>query len=299
MSVLGDDRYRWLLETRAEHPERVEEMAAARPRRPVLDGDGRLVVVAIDHPARRILGIGDDRWAMADRRRVLEHTIRALRRPGVDGLLATPDILEDLLLLGELDRKVLFGSMNRGGLTGSVWELDDRFTGYDAASIDRLGLDGGKMLVRLHYDESATIDTIEACARAVTDLAARRLLAMVEPLPVERTEGGKLRVLDDPGALAEAVGVASAMGATSAFTWLKLPAPVDPSVMMAATTLPTLLLGGDPGSEAGELFERWRTALSLPQVRGLMAGRSLLFPADGDVERATDAAVALVHKDSS
>lgn len=295
MTLLDDERYHQLLQTRAEHPERIEELAAKRSRREVLEGDGRLVVIAMDHPARRIVGVGADPQAMADRRRVLDNTIRALRRPGVDGLLATPDILEDLLLLEELDDKVLFGSMNRGGLTASSWELDDRFTAYDAATIERLALDGGKMLVRILDDDPATIDTIEACAHAVTDLAGRKLVALVEPLPAFRDESGRVRISDDPDALAAAVGVASSLGVTSAYTWLKLPAPSDPIRMMAATTMPTLLLGGDPGAGSEDLFARWREAMELPHVRGLVAGRSLLFPADGDVERATDAAVALVH----
>lgn len=299
MTLLDDERYHQLLQTRAEHPERIEELAAKRSRREVLEGDGRLVVIAMDHPARRIVGVGADPQAMADRRRVLENTIRALRRPGVDGLLASPDILEDLLLLGELDDKVLFGSMNRGGLTASSWELDDRFTAYDAATIERLGLDGGKMLVRVLDDDPATIDTIESCAHAVTDLAGRQLLALVEPLPAFRDEEGRVRISDDPDALAAAVGVASSLGATSAYTWLKLPAPTDPVRMMAATTMPTLLLGGDPGTGSGDLFARWSEAMQLPHVRGLVAGRSLLFPSDGDVERATDAAVALVHGGST
>lgn len=295
MTLLDDERYHQLLQTRAEHPERIEELAAKRSRREVLEGDGRLVVIAMDHPARRIVGVGANPQVMADRRRVLENTVRALRRPGVDGLLASPDILEDLLLLEELDDKVLFGSMNRGGLTSSSWELDDRFTAYDAATIERLGLDGGKMLVRILDDDPATIDTIESCAHAVTDLAVRKLLALVEPLPAFRDEEGRVRISDDPDALATAVGVASSLGATSAYTWLKLPAPTDPIRMMAATTMPTLLLGGDPGTGSEDLFARWREAMQLPHVRGLVAGRSLLFPADGDVERATDAAVALVH----
>ena len=56
----------------------------------------------------------------------------ALARPGVTGVLGTADILEDLLLLGALDGKAVFGSMNRGGLAGAAFEIDDRFTGYDA-----------------------------------------------------------------------------------------------------------------------------------------------------------------------
>jgi hypothetical protein len=254
-----------------------------------------MMIVAVDHPARRILGVGSQPYAMGNRRQLLENTIRALRRPGVDGLLASPDILEDLLLLGELDGKILFGSMNRGGLTGSVWELDDRFTAHDASTIARLGLDGGKMLLRLDYSDPGTIQTMEGCARAVADLAARGLIAMIEPLPVFRDERGQARVSDDIDLLVEAVSVASALGPTSAYTWLKLPAPANPERMMAATTLPALLLGGDPGDRAGEMMERWRRAMEIPNVRGLVAGRSLIFPVDGEIERWVDDAVAIVH----
>ena len=97
----------------------------------------------------------------------------ALSRPGVDGVLGTADVLEDLLLLGALDGKIVIGSMNRGGLAETVFELDDRFTGYDAASIAAMGFDGGKMLLRIDPDDPATAATMQACARAVSDLAGR------------------------------------------------------------------------------------------------------------------------------
>jgi DhnA family fructose-bisphosphate aldolase class Ia len=296
---VNDDRYQELLRLRAQNPGAIAARAAERPRRPLLGEDGRLMIIAVDHPARGILRVGDQPYAMGNRRLLLENTIRALRRPGVDGLLASPDVLEDLLLLGELDHKVLFGSMNRGGLTGSVWELDDRFTAHDAPTIARLGLDGGKMLLRLDYSDPGTIKTMEGCARAVAALAEHGLIAMIEPLPAFRDAEGRVRISDDMDLLVEAVAVASALGPTSAYTWLKLPAPSDPERMMATTTLPALLLGGDPADRALEMMEGWRRALQIPNVRGLVAGRSLLFPADGDVERWVDEAVSLVHGDSA
>lgn len=295
MTILDDSRYRTLLETRSADPEAVRAAASARQRRPLLGADGRLVIVAMDHPARRIMGVGDDSRAMANRRRVLENTIRALRRPGVDGLLATPDILEDLLLLGELDDRLLFGSMNRGGLTGSAWELDDRFTAYDPETIAGMGLNGGKMLVRILDDDPGSIATLEACAQAVTSLAGKGLVAMVEPLPAFRDDEDRVRISSDMDHIVAAVAVASALGATSAYTWLKLPAAPDPDAMMAATTLPALLLGGDPGPDSEALIAAWKRAMDIPNVRGLVAGRSLLFPPDGNVERATDQAVEIVH----
>ena len=74
---------------------------------------------------------------MASRTDLLDRLVTALARPGVDGLLATADIVEDLLLLGALEDKVVFASMNRGGLQGSVFEMDDRQTGYDVAGRGR------------------------------------------------------------------------------------------------------------------------------------------------------------------
>ena len=108
----------------------------ARRRRPLLGADGRLLIVAADHPARGALGVrdrpaGDGQTAPT----CCDRLVTALARPGVDGVLATPDILEDLLLLGALEDKVVIGSMNRGGLQGAVFELDDRFTAYTPAAI--------------------------------------------------------------------------------------------------------------------------------------------------------------------
>ena len=122
---------------------------------------------------------------------------------------------------------------------------------------------------------------------------------MIEPLPAFRDDQGRVRISDDMDLLVEAVAVASALGPTSAYTWLKLPAPSDPERMMAATTLPALLLGGDPGDRAAEMVEGWRRAMKIPNVRGLVAGRSLIFPADGDIERWVDDAVSIVHGDSN
>ncbi|GLY04541.1 aldolase [Actinoplanes sp. NBRC 101535] len=282
---------------RATRPRAVAEAAARRVRRPLLAGAGeRLMVVAADHPARGALGVRGDATAMADRYELLRRLRTALRRPGVDGVLGTADVLEDLLLLGELDGKVVFGSMNRGGLQNSVFELDDRFTGYDAAAIERMGFDGGKMLTRIDPDDAGSVRTLEASARAVDDLAARELVAMVEPFL--STRGADGRVVNDlsTAAVARSVAIAAGLGGTSAYTWLKLPVVEDMAAVMAATTMPALLLGGDPSGNAGQTYASWEKALAVPGVRGLMVGRALLYPPDGDVASAVDTAVDLVRK---
>lgn len=292
--MIDDNRWSELLETRARFPSEIDQAVANRKPGAAIGLLDQLVVIAIDHPARRILGVGEDPWAMANRRDLIERTMRALAQPGVDGLLASPDIVEDLMLLDALDGKLVFGSMNRGGLTGSAWELDDFFTGYTASSLAKAKFDGGKMLLRLDYEDVGTKSTIEGCVAAVNDLADHNLIAMIEPLPAVRQDG--MVQLDlSVDAMVEAVSIASALGTTSRYTWLKLPVVDDMARMMAATSLPTLLLGGDPGHNADELFARWRDALDIPHVRGLVAGRSLLYPADGNVEQAVSAAVAMVH----
>src|SRR5690242_21637393 len=121
-----------------------------------------MMIIAADHPARGALRAGADPLAMGNRADLLRRICTALERPGVYGVLGTPDILEDLLLLGALDGKVVIGSMNRGGLQGAVFELDDRFTGYDAASIRAMRFDGGKMLARIDLADHGTVATLES-----------------------------------------------------------------------------------------------------------------------------------------
>lgn len=278
---------------RAVNPAGIPAALASRARRPLLEEKGSLFLVAADHPARGVSRVGEDAMAMADRGELLQRLVVSLERPGVDGLLGSPDIIEDLVLLGALDGKVVVGSMNRGGLSGASFELDDRFTGYSAKSIVESNLDGGKMLLRIADGEPETVRTIEACARAVGDLAERGLMAMVEPF-ASRREDGRVRNIYETEPMIRAVGVSSALGETSAYTWLKLPVVAEMERVMAATTLPTLLLGGDPGSNVEKTFSGWRKAMEIPQVRGLVAGRSLLYPRDGDVASAVDAAASIV-----
>ncbi|EGX60001.1 hypothetical protein SZN_10113 [Streptomyces zinciresistens K42] len=286
-----------LVRLRAERPEAVAEAAARRVRRPLLGDAGRLMIVAADHPARGALGVGDRALAMANRAELLERLCLALSRPGVDGVLATADILDDLLLLGVLDGKVVMGSMNRGGLQGARFELDDRFTGHRAEDIERLRFDAGKLLLRVDLDDPGSLTTLESAARAVDAMAARGLPVFVEPFISRRAPGG--RVVNDLSAEAvtRSIAIASGLGGTSAYTWLKLPVTENPDDMAEVTqtsTLPAVLLGGEVGDDQDGAYEKWRGALRLPTVRGLVVGRSLLYPAGGDVAAAVDTAVGLL-----
>ncbi|GHG94050.1 Cgl0159 family (beta/alpha)8-fold protein [Streptomyces lanatus] len=285
-----------LVRLRAHQPEAVAEAAARRTRRPLLNDNGRLMIVAADHPARGALGVGDRKFAMANRADLLERLCLALSRPGVDGVLATADILDDLLLLGALDDKVVMGSMNRGGLAGASFEMDDRFTGHRAEDIERLRFDAGKLLLRIDYDDPGSLTTLESTARAIDDMAARRLPVFVEPFLSRRLDG-KVRNDLSAEAVTKSIAIASGLGGTSAYTWLKLPVtenPDDMAEVMQTSTLPAVLLGGEVGDDQDGAYEKWRGALQLPTVRGLVVGRSLLYPADGDVAAAVDTAVGLL-----
>jgi hypothetical protein len=292
---LTDERWNELIQTRAGEPGRASETLRTRTRRPLLT-DGRLFIVAADHSARGMLGVPGDPFAMADRRRTLESLLIALASPGVDGVLASADIMEDLALLGALDGKLAFGTMNRGGITGASWELDDRMTAYSAATLQTHGLDGGKVLLRLADDDAGTAPTLEACARAVDECAAAGLPIMVEPLPYHHDPTtGAAKLLDDEDALLRAVAIGSGLGGTSTATWLKVPAAKHPERMLACTTLPALILGGSPGPDPEATYASWERAMEVPNVRGLVVGRSLLYPADGDVAAAIARAESIVR----
>jgi len=265
-------------------------------RRSERPADGRLLIVAADHPARGALGVRDNAHAMASRADLLERLAVALRRPGVDGVLGTADILEDLLLSGLLEGKVVIGSMNRGGLQGAEFEFDDRWTGYDAATLAAHGLDGGKMLTRICFDDPMTARVLEHSGDAVTDLAGHGLVAMVEPFISERVSSTRVRNLLDPDSVIRSIHIAAGLGASSAYTWLKLPVVADMERVLAATTLPALLLGGEPSEDVDAMYAQWRDALSQPAAVGLVVGRSMLYPSDGDPVAAVDTAVSMVHE---
>ncbi|NGO67343.1 deoxyribose-phosphate aldolase [Streptomyces sp. SB3404] len=285
-----------LSEVRTRHPEAVAEAAVRRARRPLVGDSGRLMIVAADHPARGALAVGGDRLAMANRAGLLERLMVALSRPGVDGVLGTADILEDLLLLGALENKVVMGSMNRGGLAGAAFEMDDRFTGHRAEDIERLRFDAGKLLLRIDDGDPGSLATLESSARAVDAMAARGLPLFLEPFISRRVEG-KVRNDLSGEAVARSIAIAAGLGGTSAYSWLKLPVTEDPDDMAwvcETSSLPTVLLGGEVNGDQEGAYEKWRKALSLPTVRGLVVGRSLLYPADGNVSAAVDTAVGLL-----
>jgi DhnA family fructose-bisphosphate aldolase class Ia len=172
--------------------------------------------------------------------------------------------------------------------------MDDRFTGYDVPTMVRDGIDFAKLLIRVNLADPGTATTLEATARAISAASDAKLPIMIEPF-LSDWRDGVIRNDLSTEAVVRSVAIASGLGSSSAYSWLKLPVVGRMEEVLSATTLPTLLLGGDPSTEPDETFGAWADALALPGVRGIVAGRTLLYPEDDDVLAAVDTTAALVH----
>jgi len=293
IDVEDPDRYSRLTQVRLRHPEEIERAARARRGFDGLAPGEQVFIIAADHTARGASSVGSQIGVMADRRQLLDRLLVALSNPGCRGVLASPEILDDLLLLGALDGKLVIGSVNRAGLAGASFEIDDRRTGHTARGIEERRFDGAKVLCRMSLEDPATPARLEATARVVDDFASRHLIAMLEPFMAQWVDG-RLANLLDPDSVATAMQIVSALGSSSAYTWLKVPCVRDMERVMRATTLPSVLLGGDNGEDLDDLLGQWSEALRIPGVVGLTVGRRLLYPDDGDVAGAVQAAVDIL-----
>ncbi|MFY9304228.1 MAG: deoxyribose-phosphate aldolase [Rhodoluna sp.] len=296
---LDRETYQELLDARVFEPRSLVSALTGRRRRKVLSEDGNLLILAADHTARGKISLGNDPVAMANRYTLLERLVGALANPAVDGVLASADILEELAFLGALNDKLAIGTMNRGGIIGASWELDDRLTSYNPEHIESMGLDGGKTLIRIDYSDPLVARTIETVAALSSQLAERKLLSMIEPLPYMKDKNGKAVLDPSDDALTTVVAIASGLGSSSAYSWLKIPASKQMAEVAGATSLPILMLGGEPTADDSELFDRWAAGLKVANVRGLVAGRSLLYPADSNSLGAVSRAAELVRKASA
>lgn len=280
---------------RATDPAAVGSALVNRKRRKIIEGNGNLFILAADHPARGALAVNGNPSAMGSRRELLARFAEALQNPKVDGVLGTPDVLEDLALMGLLEGKITVGSMNRGGLRNSVFEFDDRYTAFTAAALKASGIDFGKNLMRINLEDPATARLLEKSAEVIDQCAALEIPIMLEPFMSKWVDGKAVNQLTAE-AVELSVAISSGLGSTSAYSWLKLPVVPGMERVMEATTLPTLLLGGEGGNDQDEAFQSWSDALALPGVRGLVVGRTLLYPKNDDVAGAVAQAANLVHK---
>lgn len=282
-----------ITEVRVRRPQLILQEAARRQRRPDLAPQGRLVLLAADHPARMLTAVGENPIAMGDRHQYLGRTLRILTSSGVDGIIATTDVIEDLLIINALireaggqdflDQRVMIGSMNRSGLAGSAWETDDRLTCFTPDSLDDLNLDGGKVVIRICPEEAElTNRTLEYCARAISGCNERGLPVFVEPVLVTKVEG-RLRLRRTVQDIVKVMGVASALGDSSRGLWFEVPYSEGFERIARSTTLPLVVVVGSAGEDPTPMLTQISDAVrARTNVRGALIGRSSLFPGDDD-----------------
>lgn len=295
-----------ITDVRVTRPDVVEEEAKARQRRRQLTVDGRLVILAADHPARMVLGAGDDPLAMGSRWKLLSRILRVVTSSEIDGVMATPDIVEELLIVNRLDKelggpgfldgKVILGCMNRGGLAGAAFEMDDRMTAFTPERIVTLRLDGAKMMFRLDPQDPASGATIGYCVDAINTCHSRGLPVFLEALMMERVES-KYRAAKTADPLIRVVNVASGLGVSSALTWLKIPYCEGFERVAEATTCPILMLGGEARGDPTGLLEEFAAGMRAgATVRGALVGRNVTFPGQDDPLAVALAVSAIVHR---
>ncbi len=282
-----------ITEVRVRRPQVILQEAARRKRRADLAPQGRLVLLAADHPARMLTAVGENPIAMGDRHQYLGRTLRILAAPGVDGVIATTDIIEELLIINALvreagghsflDERVLIGSMNRSGLAGSAWETDDRLTCFTPSSLEDLNLDGGKVVIRICPEEpELTNRTLQYCAEAVSGCNDQGLPVFVEPVPVTKVEG-RLRLRRSVQDIVRVIGVASALGDSSRGLWLEVPYVDGFERVARSTTLPLVAVAGAAAADPTAMLTQLSDAVrARTNVRGALIGRSVLFPGDDD-----------------
>jgi DhnA family fructose-bisphosphate aldolase class Ia len=134
-----------------------------------------------------------------------------------------------------------------------------------------------------------------ATAQAITSSNALGLPLFLEPLPAVRGDKG-WTVVKTAEALARIVGVASALGDSSRYLWLKLPYCDRYEMVARSTTLPILLLGGESAGDPSRFLNEMVSALAAgPNVRGALVGRNVLYPGDGDPLAVAEAIGSIIH----
>jgi DhnA family fructose-bisphosphate aldolase class Ia len=198
--------------------------------------------------------------------------------PHVDGLLASAQPLADLAADGLEPRHSTYLSINRTGLAGSVFELDDRLV----ASVARASADGWtgvKHMVRIDLTDGRTAAALELLGRVVEEARALRLDAMVEAVPWR--DGRMGHDVDD---VVRAAVIAHDMGAPL----LKVPVPDAPpgaervkavARVVASVGCPVLFLGGPRDGDRDAALAGVRDAAA-GGAAGVAVGRVVLQDRD-------------------
>ncbi|MBA7681121.1 2-amino-3,7-dideoxy-D-threo-hept-6-ulosonate synthase [subsurface metagenome] len=271
--------------------------------------NNNLVMIAADHPARGVTKIGQNIMAMGDRHEYLGRILRVLTLDHVDGIMTTPDIMDDLFIMNYLfkqlggksflDTKILIGSTNRGGLLGSPYEMYDPVTAYNIDDIRKLKLDGAKMMVRLDFETKMakySQRTLVLCSKMIRRCNESKIPSFIEALPVTRDQDSNYTVNKNAESMIKTIGIATALGGGSVNTWLKVPYVDKFESVAKSATNPILILGGESTGNPIDLFKILEMGLAAGKnVKGCLAGRNLLYPGDDDPRAVALSISGIIH----
>jgi len=248
----------------------------------VLAADGRAVVLAADHRARGIVTIENYGDYLAALRTAL---------PFCDALMASAQPLGDLAADGVTPAQATLLSINRTGLAGTVFELDDRLVASVARAKDD-GYTGVKVMTRVDKSDPGGAAQLEMLGQVLEGSRALGLECMVEPLTW--TDGRMDTTVD--GIVWSAV-VAHDMGAPL----LKVPVPaLDPGAtridgvrrIVESVGVPVLFLGG-PRDERDRVLGEVEDVIAGGGA-GMAIGRSVFC--DEDPAATAKLVADIVHK---
>jgi DhnA family fructose-bisphosphate aldolase class Ia len=213
----------------------------------VFGADGRAVVLAADHRARGIITV--ERYA---------DFVTALlaAAPYCDAVMATAQPLEDLRATGSLrpDQATLL-CLNRTGLAGSAFELDDRLIATCERAA-REGYAGIKLMTRIDPTDPHGADALELLGAVLEEARDLGLAALIEPLTwtdgrIDRTPDGVVRaavIAHDMGAPLHKVPVPEATAGSERIEAVRR--------VVESVGVPVLFLGGPhTGDRAATLSE--------------------------------------------
>ena len=283
---LGDEIFRQLNEIKAFHPEVIEQEACIR-QKPGYPHD-RLIFAAADHNARMINEYKGNPIGLSNRREYLTRLVRMLQSDEIDGIEATPDIIEDLMILSRLRReagekeflkgKMLVGTVNRGGLKNTVWEMDDMPSCYTVERLAKLGMDAVKFMIRINPMDARARHTVRYCAETINEAEKYGLPIFIEALYVETTENGGFAMKTDSESLCKVVGVTGALGCRGVAKWIEIPLNNEYQVPVSATTCPVLVVPDEVESEPLAVVTEYTKEIGLhDNIRGILLGRNIMF----------------------
>jgi putative autoinducer-2 (AI-2) aldolase len=231
--------------------------------------DGKSLILAADHRQRGI------QEGLEDFARLSSNLLSSLRY--ADALMATKEPIAHLISKHDLGSKGLLLSLNRTGLAGTPYEMDDREVASPELAA-RWGLDGAKLLLRIDPEDPLTSDQLERCGRICERCEELELPLILEPLYCRKTAEA-LKVQRSSDEIRKAAIIANDFSVPA----IKIPYPEASTKAIArqafrdllnSVSCEVLVLGGRKGA-LKNLLEVASDAMG-EGASGLVIGRNVL-----------------------